>query len=187
MHNVPYLEAVSLLMYTSLGTCPSISFTVEIVSQLLKNPALMHWDDVKQIFHYLKGTMDLWLSHSEVNGNLVGYADMDGSMAKDRHAISRYAFMLYGGAVSWSAKWQEIISLSTTKSKYIAVTHAAKEALWLCSLLLQVFPGKLDPTTLFSDNQSAVALAKDHQYHAHTKHIDIRFHFICYVIENSSI
>ena len=130
---------------------------------------------------------DLWLSYGVVKDNLVGYADADGSMAKDRHAISGYTFMLYRGAVSWSAKWQEIVSLSTMESEYIAITHAAKEGLWIRSLLSQLFPGKLDPTTLFSDNQSAVALTKDHQYHACTKHIDIHFHFIRYIVENGSI
>jgi hypothetical protein len=94
-------------------------------------------------------------------------------MAKDRHAISGYAFIVHGGAISWSAKHQDIILLSTTESEYIAVTHAAKEALWLRSLIEQLFGTTLSPTTLFSDNQSAIALSKDHQYHAHTKHIDI--------------
>ena len=109
---------------------------------------------------------------------LQGYADADGSMNEDRKAISGYAFMINRGAVSWSAKRQEIISLSTTESEYIAATYAAKEALWLCTLISQVFDINLPPTTLFSDNQSAIALAKEHQYHARTKHIDIRFHFI---------
>ena len=81
--------------------------------------------------------------------------------------------MVNGGAVSWSAKWQELISLSTTKSKYIAVTHAAKEALWLCSLISQLFGVVLPPTFLFSDNQSVIMLTKEHQYHAHMKHINI--------------
>ena len=40
---------------------------------------------------------------------------------------------------------------------------------------------------LFSDNQSAIALTKDHQYYARTKHIDIRFHFIHWIVENSSL
>ena len=187
MRDIPYLEAVGSLMYASLGTRPDISFAVQTVSWFSKNPGLAHWDTVKRIFRYLKGTMDLWLSYGTVKDKLIGYADADGSMAEDRHAISGYAFMLHGGAVSWSAKRQEIVSLSTTENEYVAVTQAAKEALWLCSLLSQVFPGKLDPTTLFSDNQSAIALTKDHQYHARTKHIDIRFHFIRYVIENGSI
>jgi len=187
MCNIPYLEAVGSLMYASLSTHPDTLFAVQTVSCFSKNPSLVHWDAVERIFRYLKGMADLWLTYGAVKDNLVGYADAVGSMAEDRHAISGYAFMLYGGAVSWSAKRQEIVSLSTIESEYVAVTHTAKEPLWLCSLLSQLFPGKLDPTTLFSDNQSAVALAKDHQYHAHTKHIDIRFHFIHYVIEKGSI
>ena len=45
----------------------------------------------------------------------------------------------------------------------------------------------LEPTPLFSDNQSAIALTKDHQYHPRTKHINIHFHFIRWIIENGSI
>ena len=41
--------------------------------------------------------------------------------------------------------------------------------------------------TLFSDNQSAIALTKDHQYHAHTKYINVHFHFICWVIDDSKL
>ena len=118
---------------------------------------------------------------------LTGYADADGNMAEDRHAISGYAFLLHGGAISWSTKRQEIISLSTTESEYVAATYAAKEALWLRSLLSQLFNINLNATTLFSDNQSAIALTKDHQYHARTKHIDIRFHFIRWIVENGSL
>ena len=118
---------------------------------------------------------------------LVGYADADGSMAKDQRTVSGYAFIVDGGAVSWSTKRQEIVSLSMTESEYIATTHAAKEALWLHSLIMQVFSPLTQATTLFSDNLLAIALAKDHQYHPHTKHIDIQFHFIRWVIEDGKI
>ena len=87
----------------------------------------------------------------------IGYADADGSMAEDRHMISGYTFIINGGAVSWSAKHQEIISLSTTESKYVAAAHAAKEALWLHSLIEQLFEVKLSSTTMFSNNQFAIA------------------------------
>ena len=65
--------------------------------------------------------------------------------------------------------------------------HGMKEALWLCSLLLEIFKPIKPPTTLFCDNQSAIALMQDHQYHAHTKHIDVCYHFICWVIEQGSL
>ena len=118
---------------------------------------------------------------------MKGYADDDGSMAEDRHAISGYAFLLHGGAISWAAKRQEIVSLSTTESEYVAVMHASKEAIWLRSLITQLFDIELEPTTLFSDNQSAIALTKDHQYYPRTKHIDTQFHFIRWIIDKGSI
>ena len=187
MRNVPYHEAVGSLMYASLSTRPDITYAVQAVSRFSTKPGLAHWDAVKRIFRYLKGSKDLWLSYGEDKRELMGYADVDGSMSEDRHALSGYAFLIHGGAVSWSTKRQEIISLSTTESEYVAATYAAKEALWLRSLISQLFDITLDPTTLFSDNQSAIALTKDHQFHARMKHIDIRFHFIRWIVENGSL
>jgi hypothetical protein len=88
---------------------------------------------------------------------------------------------------------EELVVLSTTEAEYVAATHASKEGLWLRSFISEVFdsyatpPITSSPTTLFSDNKSAIALAKEHQYHARTKHIDIRYHFIQYIIANGSI
>ena len=146
-----------------------------------------HWEAVKRVFRYLKGTRDLWLSYGGIKKVLEGYADVDGSMMEDRRAISGYAFLVNGGAVSWSTKKQEIVSLSTTESEYIAATYAAKEALWLRSLLFQLFGIILPATTLFSNNQSAIALTKEHQYHTCMKHIDVRFHFIRWIIKEGKL
>ena len=187
MHDIPYREAVGSLMYAALGTCPDIAFVVQTVSQFSTKPGPAHWEAVKRIFRYLKGTTELWLSYGMKKMELTGYSDADGNMAEDRHAISGYAFLIHGGTISWSAKRQDIIALSTTEAEYVAITHAAKEAIWLRLLIFQLFQLKLEPTTLFSDNKSAIELTKDHQYHPHTKHIDIRFHFIHYIVEDSSI
>jgi len=65
--------------------------------------------------------------------------------------------------------------------------HGGKEALWLCSLISEVFGDITSPTTLFSDNQVAIALTRDHQYHPCTKHIDVQYHWICWVVEKGSI
>jgi len=154
MRDVPYHEAVGSLMYAALGTRPDIAFAVQTVSRFSTKPGSTPWEAVKRIFRYLKGTTDLWLTYGISKMDLTGYADADGSMAEDRHAISGYAFMIHGGAVSWSTKRQEIIALSTTEAEYVAITHAAKEALWLRSLLSQLFDIVLDSTTLFSDNHS---------------------------------
>ena len=60
-------------------------------------------------------------------------------MQQNRRAVSGYAFLIDGGAISWNSKQQEIVSLSTTESEYVTATHATKEAIWLRSLISQVF------------------------------------------------
>ena len=131
MRNKPYREAVGALNWTALTTCPNITFAVTTVTRFAANPGPAHWEAVKQIFHYLSGMHDLWLTYGETKQALEGYANTDGSMNKDRRAITGYAFLIDEGAVSWSSKRQEIVSLSTTESKYVTATHSMKEALWL--------------------------------------------------------
>ena len=82
---------------------------------------------------------------------------------------------------------QEVIALSTTEAKYVAITHATKEALWLRTLIKELFGEIKGPTTLYSNNQSAIALTKDHQHHMCTKHIDIWFHFVRWIIEEGKV
>jgi transposase InsO family protein len=187
MRHVPYREAVGALNWAALATRPDIAFAVATVARFASAPGPAHWEAVKRIFRYLAGTRDLWLTYGETQRTLEGYADADGSMAEDRRAITGYAFLIDGGAVSWSSKRQEIVSLSTTESEYVAATHGMKEALWLRSLLSETFGPFTGATTLFSDNQAAIALTRDHQYHSRTKHIDVRYHFIRWVIEKGSL
>ena len=139
------------------------------------------------MYAYLKYTRDLWLTFGQQPTDIFGYSDADGMSQEDRHAISGYVFMLNGGAVSWSSKRQDTISLSTTEAEYIALTHAAKEAIWFKQFLTEIFGLAGHPISILSDNQSAIALARDDRYHALTKHIDIRYHFIRYVIEEGKI
>ena len=121
------------------------------------------------------------------NRGLIGYVDADGASQDHRRAISGYIFMVDGGAVSWSSKKQELVTLSTTEAKYIAATHAAKEAVWLRHLLTELFGSIKTPTILFSDSKSAIALAHDGHYHTRMQHIDICYHFIHYIIEAGTI
>ena len=182
----PYREAVGSLMYAAIGTRPDISFAVNQVARFCDNPGPPHWEAVKRIFCYLKGTRDFWLVFGESGPQIAGYTDADGMAHDDRHAISGYAFLIDGGAVSWSSKRQPIVSLSTAEAEYIAATHAAKEAIWLKNFIDELYKHD-DPLTLYSDSQSAIALARNEQFHARTKHIDIRYHFIRYTIEAGKI
>ena len=91
-------------MYAPLGTRPDISYAVTTVSHFSSNPGQIHWDAIRRIYRYLPGTKELKLTYVGVESVLAGYTDADGSMAKNWRAVSGYAFLIDGGAVSWSSK-----------------------------------------------------------------------------------
>ena len=64
------------------------------------------------------------------------------------------------------------------EAEYLALAHATKEALWLRSLLTDLGIPLDGPTSVTTDNQAAIAFAHDNQFHARSKHIDIRHHFV---------
>jgi len=111
---------------------------------------------------------------------LEGFTDADGASQEHRHAISGHAMLIDGGAMSWSSKKQELITLLTMEAEYVTATHAAKEVIWLHRLIGEIFR-PLHLTPLYLDSQTAIALTKDDSYHARTKHIDIQYHFIQFV------
>ena len=54
-------------------------------------------------------------------------------------------------------------------------------------MLKNVSQNHKEPTTIFYDNNSAIALSKNHVFHKRTKHIDMRFHFIIELANNKEI
>jgi len=59
--------------------------------------------------------------------------------------------------------------------------------LWLRSFLKEIRGLHDAPLTINCDNQGAIALSKDNKFHARTKHIDIRYHFIREAVEDKKI
>ena len=117
----------------------------------------------------------------------MGYCDSDfaGDLDK-RRSTTGYIFTLGGGPISWGSILQWTIALSTTEAEYMAVTETVKEVIWLKGLLsdLGVIQEK---NKVFCDNQSVIFLAKNPTYHARTKHIDVKYHYVRKVIEGNDV
>ena len=173
-----YREAIGSLMYAAISTRPDISFAVSTLSHFMEAPRSTHWKAILQVFKYLKGTRELRLVLGGNETTLRGYSDADWASHADRYSISGYAFFIGDGAVSWSSKKQPIVTLLSTESEYVALTHSAKEVIWLRKLISELLDHLSSPSKLNCDNQGAITLSKDSTYHMHTKHIDTRFHFI---------
>ncbi|KAL0404121.1 UNVERIFIED_CONTAM: Retrovirus-related Pol polyprotein from transposon TNT 1-94 [Sesamum radiatum] len=97
MSGVPYSSAVGSLMYAMVCTRPDIAHAVGTVSRFLTNPGKEHWEAVKWILRYLKGTTKLCLCYGGADPILEGYTDAD--MAGDidsRKSTSGYIYTFAG-------------------------------------------------------------------------------------------
>lgn len=64
-----------------------------------------------------------------------------------------------------------MVALLTTKTEYVAVTEASKEMVWLRLLsFTEELYQKNEKCVLYCDSMKIIHLAKNHAYHARTKH-----------------
>ena len=91
---------------------------------------------------------------------------------------SGYILLLGTNPISWSSKKQNIVSRSSTESKYRAVDNALSETLWVTNLLTELrFPLHQLPT-IYCDNLGVTFLSKNPVFHSRVKHVAIDFHFV---------
>ena len=95
-------------------------------------------------------------------------------------------FILIKAPVSWKSTLQSTVVLSTTEAEYMAITEAVKETIWLQGLFDDLGVGQKQVTVL-CDSQSSIHLAKNQVYHARTKHINVRYHFVREIIEEGGV
>ena len=86
--------------------------------------------------------------------------------------------MLGTGAVSWSSKKQQIISLSTTEIEFIVATACACQAIWLRRILEELQFKQVEATTVFCDNNSVIKHSKNPVLHGWSKHIEVKYYFL---------
>ena len=128
MAKVPYASAIGSLIYVMVCTRPDIAQAVGAVSRYMNNPGKLHWEAVKWILRYLRGTTSKALCFKGGDMVLTGYVDADLAGNVDiRRSTTGYVYTLGGTAVSWGSQLQKIVALSTTEAEYVAVTEASKE------------------------------------------------------------
>ncbi|XP_070016936.1 secreted RxLR effector protein 161-like [Nicotiana sylvestris] len=188
MSKVPYANVVGSLMYAMVCTRPDISQTVGVISRYMHNPRKEHWQAVKWILRYIHNTVNVGLVFEEEgNQSVIGYCDSDfaGDLDK-RRSTTGYVFSFVKAPISWKSTLQSTVVLSTTEAEYMAITEVVKEAIWLQGLLKELGVEQKS-IIIFCDSQSAIQLAKNQVYHARTKHIDVRYHFVREIIEEGGV
>ncbi|XP_053597499.1 uncharacterized protein LOC128668457 [Microplitis demolitor] len=181
MSTTIYQKLIGSLLYLSVNTRPDISAPVVILSQHIKDIRRQNWNELQRVIRYLKNTKSYELQLSDTsaaNKNLIGYADANWAESRqDRKSNSGYLFMFLGGAISWSCKKQDCVSVSSTEAEIVALAEASKEAVWIRQVLEFMRKTQLTPTIINEDNQSCINSHRSSGFSQRTKHIDTRHYF----------
>lgn len=178
--DLPFQELVGSLMYLAIISRPDIAYAVNTLSQFMSNFNRSHWSAGKRILRYLVGCPDVGIVYDGSRSSLVGYCDSDFAGDIDsRRSRTGAVFIMNGGPVVWISQRQSGVTLSSTEAEFVAANSATTSIIWLRSLLTEI-GCQIDgsPTTLWCDNQSAIKLIKNPEFHHRTKHVDIRNKFV---------
>jgi hypothetical protein len=189
-----YASIVGMMMYLSSNSRPDIQFAVHQCARFTHCPKRSHGDAILRICRYLQGTKEKGLRFTPTETlKLDCYCDADfaGLYNVENHqdpvcVKSRTGFCLTLGdcPLLWVSKLQSEIALSTTEAEYIALSQAIRELIPMRALFQEVGDAlKLkctQPTilhsTVFEDNNGALALATSPKMTPRTKHIAVKYH-----------
>ncbi|GJU95253.1 putative ribonuclease H-like domain-containing protein [Tanacetum coccineum] len=173
-----YRSIIGSLMYLT-SPRPDIMFAVCACARFQVTPKVLHLNDVKRIFRYLKGQPKLGLWYPKyLPFDLKAYSDSDYAGAfLDRKSTTGGCQFLGSRLISWQCKKQTIVANSITEAEYVAAASCCGQALWIQNQILD-YEYNFMNTNIFIDNESTIYIVKNPVFHSKTKHIKIRHHFI---------
>ena len=171
----PYRSAIGSLMYLATCTRPDLAAAVSELSKFSQNPGVAHWEGVKRVMRYLKGTVGEGLMYKRgAQVEVWGYSDSGhAGDVKTSRGRSGYVSLSVGAAISWRNSMMKVVNHSNCESEYVGLSEAANEAMHLSQLQGELGIGK---EGVLLDNESSLKLATNPVFHQRSKHIHIKYH-----------
>ena len=178
-----YASLVALANYLACWTRPDIAFAVNKLCKFMANPGDTHWQLLKHLIRYLKGTKNKGLlfdfSRPAPVAGLHGYCDSSHADCPDsRHSTLAYVYLLDNAVLSWHSKLHTYVTSCTNHSEYAALFVAAKEAQWLTYLFTEFkLSSEITPIPIYLDSSGVVSMVFNPVDHQSNKHVEIAHHF----------
>ncbi|XP_056160962.1 uncharacterized mitochondrial protein AtMg00810-like [Syzygium oleosum] len=177
----PYLyrSTVGALQYLTL-TRPDIAFAVNTACQFMHAPTEVHWQFVKRILRFVRGTQHHGMLFTR-SRNFHLHAFSDAGWAEDhdtRRSVGGFGIFLGSNLISWSSRKQRTVARSSTEAEFKSLADTTAQLIWIEALLRDLGISWQGPPVLWCDNISAIYLTGNPIFHARTKHVEIDYHFV---------
>nr|GFB42269.1 hypothetical protein [Tanacetum cinerariifolium] len=151
-----YQSMVGALMNLNASR-PDIMHATCYCARYQAKPTEKHLTLVKQIFRYLKDTINIRLWYSKDTGfELTVFSDSD-------H-----------------------VSCLDSQAKYVSLSVCCAQVLWLRTQLTD-YSIHFDKISVYCNSKAAIAISCNPVQHSRTKHIDVRYHFIKEMVEKGIV
>ncbi|GJU63483.1 retrovirus-related pol polyprotein from transposon TNT 1-94 [Tanacetum coccineum] len=174
-----YRSMVGALMYLTASR-PDIAHATCYCARYQARPTKKHLREVKRIFRYLMITINMGLWYpKDTSFNLTAFLDSDHAGCLDTCKSTSGGIQFLGGdkLVSWSSNTQDCTSMSSAEAEYMSLSACYAQVLWLRTQLTD-YRFHFDKIAMYCDSKATIAISCNPVQHFHTKHIDVRYHFI---------
>ena len=149
------------------------------LSSYMDCPNEEHWKCIERAVGYIKFCKGKGVKTKTPRDlTIISYCDSNyATNPDDRKSVSGMIHTIGGMLLNWCSRKQKIVTLSSTKAEYVALSKCAQETKfeWM---LLNELTGATKPAIIYEDNTGAIFLVKNQQVGPRTKHINVRHHHI---------
>jgi len=178
---VDYQSRVGSVLYLAIMSRPDLLYATSILTNKTQHPTTEDLQAINRVLSYIAGTSHLGLKLYS-NEGITLYATVDAAYACHEDLKSQSGCTLHIGKSSGSivsiSKKQKVTADSSTIAEFIATHIITKEIMWARELLASLGYPQADPTTLFEDNMSTIAMIKNKCNGKRTKHIEVWYNLI---------
>ncbi|GJR64246.1 hypothetical protein Tco_0010311 [Tanacetum coccineum] len=184
---IKYHSMISALMYLT-SSRPDIVHATCLCARYQAKPTEKHLKEVKRIFRYPWGTVNMGLWYTKDSGfELIGFSDADYAGCKDTFKSTSGGTQFLGeNLVSWSSKKQDCTTLSTVEAEYVSLFACCAQVLWMRTQLTD-YGFHFNKIPIYCDSKLAIAISCNPVQNSRTKHIAVWYHFIKEHVEKGTI
>ncbi|GJV73675.1 hypothetical protein Tco_1493670 [Tanacetum coccineum] len=182
-----YRSKIGSLMYLT-SSRPDLVQAVCYCARYQARPTQKHLKEVKRIFKYLKGTINMGLWYPKDSGfELTAFSDADHAGCLDTRKSTSGGIQFLGDKLVLMSKETNCnCTMSSAEAEYVALSASCAQVMWMRTQL-QDYGFNYNKIPLYCDSQSAIAISCNPVQHSRTKHIHTRYHFIKEQVENGII
>lgn len=183
-----YQQVVGSLGHVARYTRPDISFAHGFLSRATTNPDSTHERMAKRVLRYLADDQNRALVIRRSTLTLSCFSDADWAGDTTTRASTSGVLLLLGAdPIFWNSVRQRVIAKSSAEAEYNALNTAAGVVMYLRGILSDLGTPQESPTVIYTDSQSAIAIAEADTIPKRSKHIEVRYHYIRSLIQRGFI